>query len=195
MPKIYTRTGDDGETGLFGGPRVRKDNPRLEAIGTLDELNAAMGVVRVELSRLQPADDDLNQFCQRVQHQLFNLGAELATPQPQPPGANLILIQDADVLALEQAIDRWEADLEPLREFILPGGSAAAAQLHLARSVCRRAERLLVALSADAAVRGELIRYLNRLSDALFVAARSAHRTRRKTYHRRGLPQSARTLI
>jgi cob(I)alamin adenosyltransferase len=174
MSKIYTRTGDDGETALYGGGRVRKDDPRMAAIGTVDELNAMLGLVRVELGRVQPSPAGLDQFVERAQHQLFNLGAELATLEPVSKGTNLI--QDSDLTALEEAIDRWEAQLEPLREFILPGGSAAAAQLHLARSVCRRAERLLVTLAAEAVIRGELIRYLNRLSDALFVAARSANR-------------------
>jgi cob(I)alamin adenosyltransferase len=174
MAKIYTRTGDGGETALFAGGRIRKDNPRLAAIGTIDELNASIGCARVELGRMETAAAELNNFCERVQHQIFNLGAELAMPQLSPASVNLI--QDADVAQLEAAIDRWEAVLEPLREFILPGGSPAAAQLHLARCLCRRAERLLVGLAADATpVRGEVLRYINRLSDALFVAARAAN--------------------
>ncbi|HEY4232459.1 MAG TPA: cob(I)yrinic acid a,c-diamide adenosyltransferase [Lacipirellulaceae bacterium] len=177
MPNIYTRTGDGGETGLCGGRRVRKDDPCLEVIGALDELNAMVGVVRVELGRLESAPTDLGQFCERVQHQLFNLGAELATAQPEQTSGSLTLIQDADVAALEQAIDRWDVCLEPLREFILPGGCPPAAQLHLARCVCRRAERLLVRLSTgERTIRGEVLRYINRLSDALFVAARLANR-------------------
>jgi cob(I)alamin adenosyltransferase len=175
MSKIYTRTGDDGETGLFGGSRVRKDDLRIETIGTVDELNAVLSVARVELGRMDLLPTGIDDFVERAQHQLFNLGAELATPQPQPGGANQI--QTADVAGLEAAIDRWETMLEPLREFTLPGGSAAAAQLHVARAVCRRAERLLVELSATAPIRSELIHYLNRLSDALFVAARSANRS------------------
>jgi cob(I)alamin adenosyltransferase len=175
MSKIYTRTGDDGETGLFGGGRVRKDDVRIAAIGTVDELNAVLSVVRVELGWMAPPPTDIDRFVERAQHQLFNLGAELATPQPQPGGENQI--KTADVADLETVIDRWETNLEPLRQFIVPGGSAAAAQLHLARAVCRRAERMLVELSATAPIRGELIRYLNRLSDALFVAARSANRS------------------
>ena len=130
MPKIYTRTGDEGETGLFAGGRIRKDDPRLEAIGTIDELNAALGVVRVELGRIEPPPADLDQFAERTQHQLFNLGAELAMPQPQTHSTNLI--QDADVARLEEAIDRWEAELEPLREFILPGGCARRRPIALA---------------------------------------------------------------
>jgi cob(I)alamin adenosyltransferase len=175
MTKIYTRTGDTGETALFAGGRIRKDDPRLEVIGTIDELNAAMGLVRVELGRMEPPPVDLDEFAERTQHQLFNLGAEFAMPQPTQYSANLI--QDADVARLEEAIDHWETALEPLREFILPGGCPAAAQLHLARCVCRRAERLLVGLSSgEATVRGEVLRYINRLSDALFVGARFANR-------------------
>jgi cob(I)alamin adenosyltransferase len=174
MPKIYTRTGDEGETGLFADGRIRKDDPRLDAIGTIDELNAALGLVRVELGRIEPPPIDLDEFAERTQHQLFNLGAELAMPQPTEHSTNLI--QDADISRLEQAIDRWEARLEPLREFILPGGCPAAAQLHLARCICRRAERLLVGVAAgETTVRREVLQYINRLSDALFVAARFAN--------------------
>jgi cob(I)alamin adenosyltransferase len=174
MSKIYTRTGDEGETGLIGGARVSKSDPRIAAIGAVDELNAALGVVRVELGRMEPMPAGIDRFVERAQHHLFNLGAELAMPGPGEKSATLI--QDAETADLEAAMDGWEADLEPLREFILPGGSPAAAQLHLARCVCRRAERSLVELSAGAAVRPELLRYVNRLSDALFVAARSANR-------------------
>jgi cob(I)alamin adenosyltransferase len=176
MAKIYTRTGDGGETALFAGGRIRKDDPRLAAIGTIDELNAQLGVARAELNRAESVATDLDQFCERVQHQLFNLGAELAMPRPglSAPGA----VRESDVARLEEVIDRWEQGLEPLREFILPGGSPAAAQLHLARCVCRRAERLLVGLAqGEAPVRAELLRYLNRMSDALFVAARAANRS------------------
>jgi cob(I)alamin adenosyltransferase len=176
MAKIYTRTGDCGETALFAGARIRKDDQRLEVIGTIDELNAVVGLVRAELISPETAPGDLDQFCERVQHQLFNLGAELAMPQADPSAANLI--QNADIDRLEQAIDHWESALEPLREFILPGGCPAAAQLHLARCVCRRAERLLVGLAASkTTVRGEVLCYVNRLSDALFVAARFANRS------------------
>jgi cob(I)alamin adenosyltransferase len=173
MSKIYTRTGDDGETGLLGGSRVRKDDLRIAAIGAVDELNAALGVVRAELARMERMPTDVDQVVERIQHQLFGVGAELASPQAVNETAGQI--RSANITALEEAIDSWEARLEPLREFILPGGSAAAAQLHLSRAVCRRAERLLVALSAVAPLRQELLQYLNRLSDALFVAARRAN--------------------
>jgi cob(I)alamin adenosyltransferase len=173
MSRIYTRTGDSGETGLFGGGRVRKSDLRVEAYGTIDELNAVLGVARESLSGA-PALAPLDAFLVRVQHQLFNLGAELATPQSAAHGTNLVA--DEDVAWLESSIDDWERDLAPLKTFILPGGSGAAAHLHWARTVCRRAERLIVELAATATIRGEVIRYVNRLSDALFVAARAANR-------------------
>lgn len=173
MSRIYTRTGDSGETGLFGGGRVRKDDLRVAAYGTVDELNAVLGVTRCALVVAESRLTEIDDFMVRVQHQLFNLGAELATPQPAVHGTNLV--GDADVAWLEQAIDGWEQSLAPLRTFILPGGSPAAAYLHWARTVCRRAERLVVELAAQETIRGEVIRYVNRLSDALFVAARAAN--------------------
>ena len=157
--KIYTRTGDSGETSLFGGSRLRKDDPRIEAYGTVDELNAFIGVARAAWPR-SPIDADLSS----VQADLFDLGAHLASPgSDRFPGAPASRIED-----LERAIDRMEAELAPLKSFILPGGSLAAAHLHVARTVCRRAERLVVAL-------GEDVKYLNRLADYLFVAARYAN--------------------
>ena len=175
MPKIYTRTGDDGQTGLFGGGRIQKSDPRMDAIGTIDELNATLGLVQVELQCMEKPPADFAEFCDRLQHQLFNLGAELAAPGLSTGSAHRI--EEADIANLEAAIDCWEATLEPLREFILPGGCPAAAQLHFARAVCRRAERILVSLTkADPALRGELLRFINRLSDALFVAARATNR-------------------
>lgn len=172
MSRIYTRTGDSGDTGLFGGGRVRKDNVRVAAYGTIDELNAVLGVAREALG-VEQALGEVDAFIVRVQHQLFNLGAELATPDPAAHGTNLV--SDADVAWLEQSIDAWEQQLVPLRTFILPGGSPAAARLHWARTVCRRAERLVVELAASETLRSEVIRYVNRLSDALFVAARAAN--------------------
>jgi len=173
MARIYTRTGDTGETGLFGGGRVRKDDVRVAAYGTVDELNAVLGVARGALAGHDALPAEIDHFLDCVQHQLFNLGAELATPQPAQLGANLV--SDADVAWLEQLIDRLEQKLEPLKTFILPGGSPAAAHLHWARTVSRRAERLVVTFAAVEPVRGEVLRYLNRLSDALFVAARAAN--------------------
>jgi cob(I)alamin adenosyltransferase len=174
MAKIYTRTGDTGETMLFGGGRVRKDDVRVEAMGTVDELNATLGVVRMELARGGTAPADLDPLLAQMQHRLFDLGAELATPNPTGSGTNLV--NDAHVATLEAAIDRFDAQLEPLREFILPGGVPAAAHLHVARCVCRRAERRVVELMSHEPVRGELLRYLNRLSDLLFVLARAVNR-------------------
>ncbi|ADB18789.1 ATP/cobalamin adenosyltransferase [Pirellula staleyi DSM 6068] len=168
--KIYTRTGDEGETGLFGGPRVRKDNARIEAYGTVDELNAFLGLARCET--LPPL---IEHVLEQVQADLFSVGAELATPEPQK--LNMPLVGDADVTQLELAIDALEEPLQPLRNFILPGGTKAAATLHVARGVCRRAERWVVHLGAAEQVEISpwIIRYLNRLSDYLFVAARYAN--------------------
>ena len=167
--KIYTKTGDAGDTGLFGGPRVRKDDVRIEAYGTVDELNAALGLARTELL---PAA--IEQCLLRVQSELFSVGAELATPEPEKHGT--ALIGDAHITALEQAIDELEARLPPLKQFILPAGNRGAGLLHLARGICRRAERRVVTLAGSPAahVSDRIIRYLNRLGDFLFVAARAA---------------------
>ena len=167
--KIYTRTGDLGETGLFGGPRVGKDMARIEAFGTVDELNSVLGVVRAEA-----LSDDVDHVLERIQRELLDLGSELASPDPVKQGTRKI--DRGDVSALEDEIDRFEESLEPLDEFILPGGNRASALLHLARTVCRRAERRLVALvrhSPDE-ISLLLLAYLNRLSDLLFVLARVA---------------------
>jgi cob(I)alamin adenosyltransferase len=169
--KIYTKTGDRGDTGLFGGPRVSKDAPRIEAYGTVDELNSVLGLVR---TLLEPGDVDA--LVERIQNELFSLGAQLATPNPT--AHQTALIGSSQIAALEMAIDRYEAGLEPLRQFILPGGTPTAAQLHLARTVCRRAERRLVTLVSASAepIAEELVIYLNRLSDLLFVLAREVNR-------------------
>jgi cob(I)alamin adenosyltransferase len=177
MPKIYTRTGDTGETALVGGGRVRKDELRIEAMGTVDELNAALGVVRGELARGGAAPADLDPLLARLQHQLFDLGAELATPDLA--GGKTATLTGEHVIQLEAAIDASERRLEPLREFILPGGAPAAAALHAARGVCRRAERRIVALAAEQPIRGEVLRYVNRLSDLLFVLARAVNEAHR----------------
>jgi cob(I)alamin adenosyltransferase len=169
--KIYTKTGDLGETGLFAGPRVRKDDCRIEAYGTVDELNAVLGLVRS--AKLPP---EIDAVLAEIQHRLFDLGAELATPDPQSRGTNLI--SPAEIEVLEKAIDRFEADLSPLKNFVLPGGSIGAAWLHFARTVCRRAERRVVSLAAVEGVKlsPHTLIYLNRLSDLLFVLARAANR-------------------
>jgi len=168
--KIYTKTGDAGETGLFAGPRVRKDDPRIEAYGEVDELNAAIGLARCESL---PAA--IEQTLVRVQSELFSVGAELATPEPDKHGT--ALIGEAHIAALEQAIDALDAQLPPLKQFILPAGCRGAALLHVARGVCRRAERRVVHFAGLSAnhVSPRLIRYLNRLGDYLFVAARFAN--------------------
>jgi len=168
--KIYTKTGDEGETGLFGGPRVRKDAPRIEAYGTIDELNSVLGIARVYL-----AAGDIDTLLGGIQNELFALGAQLATPDPAAHDTSLV--GPPQITSLEKAIDRFEAGLEPLKQFILPGGSPEASYLHLARTVCRRAERRLVTLARDSRepISGHLIVYLNRLSDLLFVLARAAN--------------------
>ena len=165
--KIYTKTGDDGGTGLFGGERVKKDDPRVDAYGSVDETNALLGVARA--TQLTPG---LDAMLERVQTQLFVLGAELATPASHRPRLKLPLIGAAEVEALEADIDRLEAELPPLQTFVLPAGSPGASALHHARTVCRRAERAVVGVQASAELRSLLIVYLNRLSDLLFVMAR-----------------------
>ncbi|MBI4498646.1 MAG: cob(I)yrinic acid a,c-diamide adenosyltransferase [Chloroflexi bacterium] len=174
--KIYTRTGDAGETGLFAGGRVRKSHPRVEAYGAIDELNAHLGLARA----LGP-DPELDGLLARVQAELFQLGADLATPLEASPKW-LVRVEDTAVAALEREIDRFEAELEPLRNFILPGGSPVGAALHVARTVCRRAERHLVRLAEETQVNAAAVRYVNRLSDWLFDLARLAN-------HRAGKPE------
>lgn len=176
--KIYTKTGDAGETGLFGGGRVPKDHARIDAYGTLDELNASIGVARSEANRAtwqsESDRDSIDSLLSEAQNRLFDLGAELATPDLE--GKNIPALAHQHVEALETAIDRHEEHLPPLKEFILPCGSAMAAQLHLARCVCRRAERRMVTLAATEPIRELPVRYVNRLSDLLFVLARAANR-------------------
>jgi cob(I)alamin adenosyltransferase len=168
--KIYTKTGDAGQTGVFGGPRVAKDDLRIEAYGAVDELNAALGTVR---AALPPAKID--EVLRRVQHELFVVGAQLATPNPAEKGVPMVC--EAHVAAAERDIDHFEDRLPPLKEFILPGGTVVAAQIHLARAICRRAERRVVTFSNCAAdsVAPTLLAYLNRLGDLLFVLARAAN--------------------
>jgi cob(I)alamin adenosyltransferase len=168
--KIYTRTGDFGETGLFGGPRVGKEHPRIMAYGSVDELAAALGMVQAEEP---PAD--IHEVLLRIQHELFIVGAELATP---PPNKRSMATIGADhVTELERDIDRFDERLPKLREFILPGGGRVGAALHLARTICRRSERWVVALARlpDGSVSRYIIMYLNRLGDLLFVLARAAN--------------------
>lgn len=175
--KIYTKTGDAGETGLFGGARVSKADLRVQAYGAVDELNSVVGVARAELARGELPDGELalGPLLERIQMELFDVGAELATVPEKLGELSLPQVSGEAIAQLEAAIDQGEQELAPLQSFILPGGSASAAQLHLARTVCRRAERLLVALSAASTVRTEPTIYLNRLSDLFFVLARVAN--------------------
>ncbi len=168
--KIYTKTGDAGETALFGGGRVQKDDWRVEAYGAVDELNAAIGMARALVE-----DPDLDAELSRAQDQLFTVGADLATPASVKARSAVPPIEAAWIARLEGAIDRWQAELPKLEHFVLPGGSRSAAALHLARCVCRRAERRAVALHRHTAVDLQILVYLNRLSDFLFVAARMAN--------------------
>lgn len=166
LTKIYTRTGDDGSTGLGTGERVRKDSARVEAYGTVDELNCCVGLVLASPALPQLIGDSL----QAMQHRLFDLGGELAVP-----GRSVILA--ADTTGLETLLDTLNAELPALKDFVLPGGTPAAASCHLARAVCRRAERRLLSLQQTEAINPEALRYLNRLSDLLFVMSRVLCRT------------------
>ena len=171
--KIYTRRGDAGQTSLRWGERIAKDAPRVEAYGTVDEANALLGMALAALP--QENAERLRSILTRIQRELFDLGADLATPPNREKGEQL-RIREEMVEALERDIDALDADLPPLKRFILPGGSPAAAALHAARTVVRRAERRVVTLAAAEEVDGVLLKYLNRLSDLLFVAAREANR-------------------
>ena len=179
--KVYTRFGDQGDTMLASGDTVGKDSPRVASYGDVDELNATLGLLRVEVARAQGSavgDQSaflagLDQTLARIQQELFDLGAELAEPGATTGKARLC-VDDADVTRLEVELDALNDPLPPLKSFILPGGGPVGATAHLARTVCRRAERQAVSLSRDEPVRGEAIRYLNRLSDLLFVVARAA---------------------
>ncbi|HET6228643.1 MAG TPA: cob(I)yrinic acid a,c-diamide adenosyltransferase [Longimicrobiaceae bacterium] len=175
--KIYTKTGDRGETGLFGGQRVPKDHARVEAYGDVDELNSLLGVTCAQLEA--EGAGEIVAGLRGIQAELFTVGANLATPRPEDGGrenAHIPALREGGIEAMERWIDAAETEMEPLKSFILPGGTAAAASLHLARTVCRRAERRVVHLSHEAAVPGEMVRYLNRLSDLLFTLARLANR-------------------
>jgi cob(I)alamin adenosyltransferase len=172
IDKVYTKAGDRGQTSLIGGDRASKASPRIECYGTVDELNATVGLVRaaLESSAARPA---LEPIMARVQNELFNLGSELATPDPERR-ARMPRIEERHVSALEADIDTLNEGLPELKSFVLPGGGWASAHLHLARTVCRRAERLVVAVAATEDVGDWPIAYLNRLSDAFFVFGRHA---------------------
>lgn len=174
LNKIYTRTGDDGTTALVSGPRRAKDDLRVEAFGTIDEANSAIGIARLHMQGMP----DLDAMLMLIQNDLFDLGADLATPDTgKPPEYEPLRIIETQVARIESDIDTLNADLQPLTSFVLPGGHSAAAHLHLARTIARRAERLMVSLSRE---EGEIVstaalKYVNRLSDFLFVAARHAN--------------------
>jgi cob(I)alamin adenosyltransferase len=168
--KIYTRTGDAGQTSLYGGRRVDKDDARVEAYGNVDETNACLG-----LARSQGLPDVIDRVVERLQAELFVVGAELACAPGNESRLRLPLLGEEHVTALEADIDRSEAVLAPLRSFVLPAGTPGAAALHLSRTVCRRAERSLIAVSRESAVRPVVLKYVNRLSDLLFVLARGAN--------------------
>ena len=171
LNKIYTRTGDDGTTGLGSGTRVPKHDARVEAFGTVDETNAAIGVARLEL---EDNDMVIDKMLERIQNDLFDLGADLCVPESHEKSDDRLRIVPSQVERLESEIDELNDELEPLRSFILPGGSRGAAALHVARTICRRAERQMAALaSLDNETVGEAaLHYINRLSDLLFVASR-----------------------
>ena len=181
LNRIYTRTGDTGQTQLVGGQRVPKDNLRIESYGTVDELNCFLGAARITAESLPPVAS-LAVILKRVQHELFNLGSILATlpadVHPKQPR-----VTGAEIDQLEHEIDEANTALPALRSFVLPGGSRLDAELHVCRTVCRRAERLLVALAREESVPEEAVRYLNRLSDALFVWSRWAN-------HQLGIPET-----
>ena len=179
ISKVYTKFGDDGRTMLVNGETADKDSPRVRAYGDVDELNAALGLVRLELAREPRRDAHLDFIAHldaslgRIQQELFDLGAELADPTALAARPHL-RVEDTSILRVESELDHLNDHLLPLRSFILPGGGPVAAVAHLARTICRRAERHAVALRRQEPVRGEALRYLNRLSDYLFVIARAA---------------------
>jgi len=175
LNRIYTKRGDAGETSLVGGQRVGKDAARIEAYGAIDELNAFLGLATVSCGE-QPKLAALSAILRRVQHELFNLGSILAT-LPEDVHPKQPRVTGAEVAQLEREIDSMNGDLPPLRSFVLPGGTRLNAELHVTRTVCRRAERLLVALARTESVPPEAIRYLNRLSDAMFVWSRWVNHT------------------
>ena len=167
ITRVYTKTGDDGTTGLGSGGRIAKDAPRIEAYGTVDELNSWIGVALAA-----GVHDPVASTLRTIQNELFHLGSDLCMPEADKKQKPVPRIEERHVLALEKLMDRLSNELSPLENFILPGGSPAAAALHVARTVCRRAERRVLSLSRQEAIGSHVIPYLNRLSDALFVMAR-----------------------
>jgi len=171
LNKIYTRTGDDGTTGLVRGPRRSKADLRVDAYGTVDELNSLIGMARTGTQSMPKIDTILA----RIQNDLFDLGSDLATPGADAPDEKSLRVTPPQTDWLEKQIDHFNDGLEPLTSFVLPGGTPLAAEMHIARTVARRAERLVVALAAEEEVNAEALRYINRLSDLLFVLARVAN--------------------
>lgn len=163
--KIYTKTGDRGQSGLFGGQRVTKNHPRLEAYGTLDELNSYLGLMMTQIT-----DQTILDQCIAIQRTLFSISAALATPNPKQDSKQLLAATAVE--ALEQSIDTMTADLPALKNFVLPGGALAASQAHVARTICRRAERIIVTVNDTETIDPMIIKYINRLSDWLFTLAR-----------------------
>jgi cob(I)alamin adenosyltransferase len=196
ITRVYTRTGDKGTTALVGGKRVPKDSPRIAAYGAIDELNAALGLARVfNEERLAEGENHrwLDEVFRRLQNQLFDLGSELATP-PEAAYEGMFRIGAAEVKALEELMDRCQKDLEPLKSFVLPGGGRISGFLHQCRTICRRAEREMVALARVEPIGDAPVRYVNRLSDAFFVLSRwvGKHLGEREYLWQRGLQSHAR---
>jgi cob(I)alamin adenosyltransferase len=192
LTKIYTRTGDRGDTGLVGGRRVSKDSPRIWAYGTVDELNSAIGLVRAfNAGRNTSFAVKLDDILAQIQNDLFDLGAELAT-LPEDRRTGMPSIGKLQIAKLERQMDKLNAELGPLQEFILPGGGQIAATLHLARTICRRAERFCVRLARVEKFGERVVPYLNRLSDALFVLARWANKKQnvREIFWKKGPPRA-----
>jgi cob(I)alamin adenosyltransferase len=173
--KLYTRTGDDGTTGLFGGGRVSKDHPRIDAYGTVDELNACIGLAAATCDAARPLQRRLLELFAPIQSRLFDIGADLATPEGSKGAAKIVRIDGAFVAEIEAWIDEVDGGNEPIRTFVMPGGSELAARLHVARTVCRRAERLMIRLAHAEPVSVGAITWVNRLSDLLFAMARRAN--------------------
>lgn len=176
--KLYTRSGDDGTTGLFGGGRVGKDHPRVEAYGTVDELNACLGLAASACAADHATEARFAEIIAEAQSWLFDIGADLATPEGNAQEERVLRIGDGEVAVVEGWIDEIDDRNESMRSFVMPGGTEVAARMHLARTVCRRAERLMVALSHTETVSEGAIRYMNRLSDLLFAMSRLANRER-----------------
>lgn len=173
--KLYTRTGDDGTTGLFSGTRVSKDHPRIEAYGTVDEFNAVIGVAMSACRPADPIERRMLEIFGQVQSRLFDIGADLATPEGANNSSKIVRIEEHHVAEVEGWIDEMDGGNPPLRTFVMPSGCELAARLHLARTVCRRAERLMVSLAQLEPVGTGPLRYVNRLSDLLFAMARRAN--------------------